>query len=445
MAMSQTIPAWQIEIEAQSPEPSLRRIALASLIVIGIGFGGFFGWACIAQLDSAVPATGSIVVESKRKTVSLLDPGILKTLYVKEGDQVQLGQPLLRLDEEQILSQLGSLKAQHWTVIAKMTRLRAEQGDQHDIEFPPDLLAATADRAVGQLVANERRVFQDRWTLYEGTLAVQRSKISQSREQITALQAQIDAVQQRLGYTVHELEGTSELMAKGLATKTRFYELKRSEAEMRGNLGGLTAKRAETHQAIAQTELEMISTTNQRRQDISKDLQDAQSAAADLAEKIRGAEDTLAKRLVVAPDPGTVTDIKFFTPGSSIGAGQPILDIVPQNDKMIVEVNVRPEDIGHVHAGQKVNIRLTAYKQHKIPTLSGHLLYVSADRQQDPKGEPYFVSRAEIEDEALAAVKGIALYPGMPAEVLIINGERTAIDFFISPITDSLRRSFREE
>jgi HlyD family secretion protein len=444
--MSQTLPAWQIAIEAESPGPSLRRIALASLAIIAIGFGGFFGWACIAPLDSAVPATGSIVVESKRKTVSLLDPGILKTLYVKEGDQVQQGQPLLRLDEEQILSQLGSLKVQYWTAIAKMTRLRAEQDDQHSIEFPPDLVAAaTTDHVMAQLVANERRVFQDRWASYEGSLAVQRSKISQSKEQIVALEAQIDAVQQRLGYTVHEIEGTTELLAKGYATKTRLYEMKRGEAEMRGNLGGFIAKRAETRQAIGQTELEMISTTNQRRQDISKDLQDAQSAAADLAEKIRGAEDTLAKRLVVAPDPGTVTDIKFFTAGSSIGAGQPILDIVPQNDRMIVEANVRPEDIAHVHAGQRVNIKLTAYKQHKVPTLSGRLLYVSADRQQDPKGEPFFLARAEIDQPALAAVRGVALYPGMPVEVLIINGERTAIDFFVSPITDSLRRSFREE
>ncbi len=444
--MLQTIPAWQIEIEAQSPEPSLRRIALASLAIISIGFGGFFTWACIAPLDSAVPATGSIVVESKRKTVSLLDSGILKALYVKEGDQVQAGQPLLRLDEEQILSQLGSLRVQHWTAIAKMSRLRAEQDNQHDIAFPAELLtAASTDRAVEQLVVNEQRVFQDRWTSYAGLLAVQRSKIAQSREQIVALQSQIDAVQLRLGYTMKEIEGTTELLAKGFATKTRLYEMKRAEAEMRGNLGGLAAKRAETHQAIAQTELEMISTTNQRRQDISKDLQEAQSMAADLAEKIRGAEDTLGKRLVVASDAGTVTDIKFFTPGSSIGAGQPILDIVPQSDRMIVEANVRPEDIAHVHAGQVVNIKLTAYKQHKVPTLSGRLVYVSADRQQDPKGEAFFLSRAEIDQEALAAVKGVTLYPGMPAEVLIINGERAAIDFFISPITDSLRRSFREE
>jgi HlyD family secretion protein len=440
-----TVPAWQQAIEAESSEPSLRRIALASLAVVLLGFGGFFSWACIAEIDSAVPATGALVVETKRKTVSLLDPGILKVLYVKEGEAVHAGQSLLRLDEEQILSQLGSLKVQRWTAIAKIVRLRAEQDDRHELAFPDDLRAATSDRAVGDLVANERRVFADRSAAYEGALAVQRAKINQSKEQITAMQAQQDALQQRLGFTEKELEGVVELLAKGLATKTRLYELKRGEAELRGNIGELTAKKAETRHAIAQTELEMISTTNQRREDISKDLQDAQSSAADLAEKIRGAEDMLTKRLIVAPDDGTVTDIKFFTPGSSIGAGQPVLDIVPQSDRMLVEANVRPEDIEHVHTGQKVNIRLTAYKQHRVPVLTGRVAYVSADRQQDAKGEPFFLARAEIDADGLASVRGITLSPGMPAEVLIISGARPAIDYFISPITDSLHRSLREE
>jgi HlyD family secretion protein len=439
------IPNWQREIEAASPAPSLRRIILASLAVVVVGFGGFFSWACIAEINSAVPATGALVVETKRKTVTLLDPGLLKTLYVKEGQRVRAGDPLLRLDEEQILSQLGSLKVQRWTAIAKIARLRAEQGEQHEVVYPDNLIAATSDQAVAELVTNERRVFADRSAAYEGTLAVQRAKISQSNEQITAMQAQTDALQQRLAFTEKELEGVSELLAKGLATKPRFYELKRNEAEIRGNLGELTARKAETRHAIAQTELEMISTTNQRREDISKDLQDTQSSAADLAERIRGAEDMLTRRLVTAPDDGTVTDIKFFTAGSSIGAGQPVLDIVPQDDHMLVEANVRPEDIEHVHAGQKVNIRLTAYKQHKVPVLTGRLLYVSADRQQDPKGEPFFLARAEIDADALAAVRGITLAPGMPAEVLILNGSRRAIDYFISPITESLHRSLREE
>ncbi|HYM33343.1 MAG TPA: HlyD family type I secretion periplasmic adaptor subunit [Candidatus Cybelea sp.] len=444
--MTQMIPSWQAALEAESRAPSLRRIVRQAFLVIGLGFGSFLVWACLAPLDSAVPAMGNVVVETKRKTVSLLDPGILKQLYVKEGDRVEKGQPLLKLDEAQAMSQLGSLKAQYWTTVAKVARLRAEQDEQASIEFPKELRdAAAADSAIAGLVANEQHVFEDRYKLYDSTIGAQERKVKQAQEQIAAMKAQLASMQQRLALTEQELQGTNELLAKGYATKTRMYEIKRNEAELRGNIGELTAHQAETQQAIAQTELEIASTRNQRRQDISKDLQDAQGAAADLSERVRGAQDLLTKRDVLAPESGKVTDIKFFTPGSAIGAGQPILDIVPQSDTMIVEANVRPDDIEHLRPGQRVNIRLTAYKQHKVPVLTGHLTYVSADLQQDPKGESFYLARAEIDRDALTRIQGVSLYPGMPAEMLIIGGERKAIDYFLSPITDSLNRSMREE
>ena len=252
-------------------------------------------------------------------------------------------------------------------------------------------------------------------------------------------------MKQRLAYTEQELNGVNQLLASGFATKTKQLELMRNKAELTGNIGELTAKIAEAEQAIAQTELEKISAENLRKQEISKDLQDAQSAAADLSEKVRGSTDVVTKKLITAPEAGTVTDIKFFTPGSSINAGQPILDIVPQDDRMVIEANIRPEDIENVHPGQRMNIRLTAYKQSRVPVLTGKLIYVSADRQVDPRGNPFFLARAEIDAEAMAKLKGVSLYPGMPADVLIIGGERKAIDYFISPITRSLDRAFREE
>lgn len=444
--MSHLLPAWQHELELESSAPSLRRIVLASAIIIAIGFGGFFTWAFTAQIDTAIPAIGSIVVESKRKTVSILDPGILKELYVKEGDRVAGGQPLLQLDDTQLQAQLGSLQMQNFATLAKLSRLRAEQQGQHDITFPPELLAATAKNpTVADLVSNETRVMQDRWAAYDTLIDVQQKKIAQLNDQIAALKIETDTTQQRLAFTQKQLVNLTELVRKGLATEDRLFELQRNEAGLRGDLGQIEGKQAEARQAIAQTQLEMVSTTNQRQQDISKDLQDAQAAIGDLAEKIRGAKDLIAKKLVTAPDSGIVTDIKFFTPGGSIGAGQPILDIVPQNDQLVIEVHVNPDDIEHVHTGQRVNIRLTAYKQHKVPVLTGKLVYVAADSQEDQKGDQFILARAEIDRRELARLKDVRLYPGMPAEVLIIGGERTAIDYFVSPITDSLHRSLGEQ
>lgn len=444
--MTQISSTWHDSNEAPDHGPSLRRIVISSLVVIAVGFGSFFAWAFIAPLDSAVPAAGTVVVNSKRKTVSVLESGILSELYVSEGSRVEEGQPLLRLDSNQAGALLGSLKAQYWGVVARLARLRAEQKGEMEIVFPPELIAAAqTEAALTDLITNERMVIRDRWNSYTGAQAVQDKKISQSRDQISALRAQASAMKQRLAYTEQELNGVNQLLASGFATKTKQLELMRNKAEMTGNIGELTAKIAEAEQSIAQTELEKISAENLRKQEISKDLQEAQSTAADLSEKVRGSTDVVTKKLIIAPEAGTITDIKFFTPGSSINAGQPILDIVPQDDRMVIEANIRPEDIENVHPGQRMNIRLTAYKQSRVPVLTGKLIYVSADRQVDPRGNPYFLARAEIDEAAMGKLKGVSLYPGMPADVLIIGGERRAIDYFISPVTRSLDRAFREE
>jgi HlyD family secretion protein len=439
------LPAWQAALEAESHAPSLRRLVVASLATIGLGFGGFIGWATMAPLDSAVPANGTIVVQGKRKTVSLLDSGILQDLLVKEGDQITAGQVLLRLDQTQAKVQVGQLTALYWAAVSRAVRLRAEQADQRELSLPDALGAAAADPAVRAVIDNEKRLFDDRWQTYDNTLAVQRKHIAQLNEQIAALQSQSAAARIRLHNIEQQLTGALRLLPRGFVTRDKVMDLEGRQAELKGNIGEFTARQAEARENIAQAELEITRTQGSWHADIAKDLQDAQAQIADVSERLRGATDLLQHKEVMAPEAGTVTDIKFFTPGSSIVAGQPVLDIVPLDNRLLVEVPVTPNDIEHVHVGQKVNIRLTSYKQHKVPVLTGTLSYVSADRQTDAKGEPFFLARAEIDPAALAGLKGVVLYPGMPAETLIIGGERVAIDYFISPITDSLRRAFHEE
>jgi HlyD family secretion protein len=444
--MSQLLPAWQAELESQGQAPSLRRIVLASALIIGIGFGGFFTWAFVAKLDIAIPAPGTVVVQSKRKTVSILDPGILTELYVKEGSRVDEGQSLLRLDDTQLQTQLGSFQVQDFTAQAKLLRLRAEQDGQRSFDWPPDVLSAAAgNKTYADLLKNEAQAFKDRWGTYDATLDVENKKIAQLEAQVTSFNDQSGTIKERIDYSQKELANLKELVNRGLITQSRLFDAQRSEAGLRGDLSNITGQQAAARQAIAQEQLQIVTDIDQRNQSISSDMHDAQAAIGDLGEKIRGVKDLIAKTLVKAPEAGVVTDIKLFTPGSSIGAGQPILDIVPQNDKLVIEVQVRPDDVEHVHPGERVNVRLTAYKQRRVPILTGQLIYVSADSQQDQQGNSFILARAELDRRELDRLKNVALYPGMPAEVLIIGGERTAIDYFVSPITDSLRRSFGEE
>jgi HlyD family secretion protein len=449
MSMStieRAIPAWQREIESASQTPSLRRLALTAAAVVALGFGSFGVWALTASLDRAVPAPGSVVVESKRKTVSILDSGILKELLVQEGDRVVRGQPLLQLDVTQVQAQLGQLRAQYWATMAKAARLRAEGAEAHEMELPAELVAAAAqDRSVALIADTERQVFRTRWETYQGQLAVQEAKMAQLQEQIAAFEAQAKASQDRLRYIEEELRTVRALFAKGYERKPRLLELERQKAELSGNIGELVAKKAEARQEIATVVAEKVSTENTRRSDAMKELQDSQALINDLSERIRAAADAVQRKEVLAPDAGVVTDLKYFTPGSSIIAGQPIMDIVPAGDQMLVEARVNPTDIENVHVGQKVNVRLVAYKASKVPVLTGTLTYVSADRQQDAKGDMFFVARAELDKDALAGMKNVQLYPGMPADVLILGGERLAIDYFLTPIENGLRRALHEE
>jgi HlyD family secretion protein len=192
--------------------------------------------------------------------------------------------------------------------------------------------------------------------------------------------------------------------------------------------------------------LEILSLTHTRRSEIADELQRMQAQLADMTERSRGASDVLQRKDVVAPQDGKVTDIRFYTPGGVIGPGMPILDIVPVADNLVVEASVNPADVDSVRVGQVANVRLSAYKQRKVPLIDGHLIYMSADQIIDQRtGQPYFTARVKLDEDSLKSLHHVELSPGMPAEVIIVNAPRRAIDYFLSPITDSMRRAFREE
>ena len=441
-----TGPLWLNEAEQSLPQASLRRVALLSVLVIVFGLGGMLTWATIATVDSAVPATGVVVASGRRKTISLLEGGILRELLVHEGDHVTAGQVLLRLDDVQVRASRDQAKVQYWSSIAKLTRLAAEAIDQRDLVFPADLRqAAMGDTAVAAALTAEMHQFHVRWDALDASVRVQDRKIAQQQAQIGAIRAQIASFGIRLSLTEEEMKGVDFLMTRGLSTKSRQLDLLRTEAEMRGQIGQLGAQLTQAMQAIAQIELETINAAESRRADISREHTDTQSSLSDADQRLRAAADQLQKREITSPEAGIITDLKFFTVGSSIAASQPIMDLVPANEHLLIEGNVMPNEVEHLRVGQNVNVRLTAYKAHRVPVITGHLTYVGADRQMDANNQPFFLIRAEIDPNALIDKPGVVLLPGMPADVLVINGNRSILSFLVSPISDSLFHAMREE
>lgn len=445
--MSDSPAIWTATIDVVPAEPSLRNTALAGALAVLVGFGGFLGWACTADLDSAALAAGTVMVESHRKTISHLEGGILRDLLVKDGDLVQAGQVLLRMDSTQSQAVVAQLQGQHWTALARLGRLRAEQSDSPAPLFAADLVKAAHDNPVAaEALAVEERLFRSRRDSYEAQLGIQRRQISQLHDQIVALEAQRVATADRLRYTEDEQRVVQGLLAKGYERRPRLLELQRNVADSQGRLGELMANKSKAEQAIAAAELEMINIGNTRRSEVSTDLQIAQAAVSDLSERLRSADDVLLRQAVTAPQAGRITGLKFFTPGGVVPAGAGILDIVPQDDAMIVEARVSPHDVQNVEVGSKAMVKLTGYRQRAVPPVAGQVVALSADQLEDERtGAFYFTARISMDATELKALPGVELHPGMPAEVMIHGHARRAIEYFLTPLTDGLQRAFREK
>lgn len=411
---------------------------------MGLLFFGLFGaWAGLALLDSAAVAPGEIVVDSNRKTIQHLEGGIIGRILVREGDSVAAGQVLVRLDGTQAEAALQMYRGQMNALRALEARLLAERDGAPEIAFPPDL--DPADANLRPIMDGQRRIFEARRTTLAGQIGVLDQKVAQLKAQIEGAEARGAATRRQAELIAAEIADTQVLFDKGLTPKPRLLALQRAAADLKGQLGMIAGSIAEAEQGIGEARLKMIDLQNSRADQVVADLRDSQMQIADLGEKLKTARDIEARRDVVAPVAGVVVNMRYFTPGGVIQPGSPILDIVPQHDPLMVAARVKPGDIDVVHPGLPAKLRLTAFSQRTTPVVDGVLTQVSADRLTDQRtGEPYYDARVRIDRKELADLPQVQLYPGMPAEVLIVTGRRTLVDYIAKPLRDSFARAFRE-
>jgi HlyD family secretion protein len=413
----------------------------ACVMVFVIGAGG---WSAMAPLESAAMAPGTVEVESSRKTVQHLEGGIIGEILVKDGDAVVEGQTLIRLDDTKARTTLAALQGQIWDALAREARLLAER-DGDDRIAVPAALAESRDPAALLVVAGQQKIFETRRTLFASKSELIRQRILQVKEEIVGLRAQEAASKKRIALAQEEMIGLRQLVEKGLERKPRMLQLDRDIAEMEGKRGETVASVARAQQSIAESEVNILNLKNDTANEVANDLRDTQKKIHELSEQIQAARDVLARIAVKAPQSGLVTDLKVHTPGGVIQQGEPLLDIVPQADRLIVTAQVKPEDINVVHAGLPAHVRFTPYKQRRTPPIEANVTYVSADRLIDKKtGQPYYAAKLRV-DEAMLAEHNVELVAGMPGEVMIKTGETTYALYALSPVLDSFNRAFREK
>ncbi|HZH51560.1 MAG TPA: HlyD family type I secretion periplasmic adaptor subunit [Microvirga sp.] len=431
------------------PATPFRRIwlpAVGAFALIGVFVIGFGVWAVHAPLESAAIAGGAIEAESSRKVIQHLEGGIVGRILVKDGDEVVAGQPLIRLDDTKARAGLQVLQGQLWDAQAREARLLAERDGRSTITYPQTLVqAASENAAVAEVLSGQTKIFDTRRRLQGSRIDVIRQRKAQTEREIQGLRFQEAAAAKRAAIIKEELAAISPLVAKGLQTKPRLLQLEREQAEIDGRRGDTLAQISRAEQAVGEAEAQILKLESDFHSEVAQTLRDTQGQIFQLLERIQAATDVLARTEVRAPEAGTVTNLRIHTPGGVIAAGEPLMDLVPRQDRLIVTAHVKPEDIDLVRPGLEARVRLLAYKQRRVPPVEGVLTYVSADRLVEKETEQaYYTARIRLDEAALRQLPEVEIMPGMPVEVLIKTGQFTVANYMLRPVLDSFDRAFRE-
>jgi HlyD family type I secretion membrane fusion protein len=424
------------------------------LITLVVWAGGFGVWAGIAPLDGAVVAPGTFVATGQNKQIQHFEGGMIAAMLVQEGDTVEQGQSLLRLDETASRAKLRRLVLRRYRLWTMQARLDAEVNGRQSFDMPAALANEQSDPEVRTIFERQKNEMLTRRAKRQAEEEVLRKEIAGLRESITGYQAQLHSIKQRLALFAEELKDKNDLLDRQLARKTEVLAIQRSEAGLTGELGEVTGRIADSNERIARAEQQVTQVRSAAIQKSVEELRETEGELDDIQEQIRAAEDILKRTEVRSPVHGVVVKLHQHTQGGVVAPGAVILEILPVNDALIIEARVAPADISHVSSGQEALVRLSALNQRLTPMIKAKVVYLSADavaeqsvqyKDQRQSGRDSFVVRVALEEadvrEKVTSFRGT---PGMPAEVFIKTGERTFFEYMMRPVLDSFSRAFRE-
>ncbi|MCP1837157.1 HlyD family type I secretion membrane fusion protein [Bradyrhizobium sp. USDA 4524] len=429
-----------------APNDSIRNVAIAGWMIIAVFFGGIGTWAVTAPLNGAVVANAVVKVDGNRKSLQHLDGGIVKVLHVREGDRVRAGDLLIVLDETQARAEHEVLTQQYAVLRATEVRLLTELDHGSQLVMPPDLKARSDDPYFKSVWNGQLSQFDTRRASLEGQRSVVREKINQVGSQIVGSEAQVKSFTNQIDSVRKEARDIAPLVERGLIARPRILQLERTAYGLEGQIADANASIAKARQAIAEQEQQIAQFDNDRMTDVTKDLRDTQAKLLEVIPKAMNAKAVLGRMEIRAPYTGRVVGLNVFSVGGVIQRGDRILDIVPDEDSLTIEAQVAVEDISDVHPNTRAEVHLTAYKQRIVPIIHGDVILVSADRLTDPKtNNPYYTAFVRIDQDELATMPNIRLYPGMPATVMIPTIQRTAFDYIVGPLVMSFNHAFRQK
>jgi HlyD family secretion protein len=423
-----------------------RPVAFAGYTLIAMTFGVAGVWAAVAKLDKAVIATGFVETETNRKTVQHLEGGIVRQILIKEGDHVTEGQVLFRLEQVQAEANNESLSNQLDSALALEARLVAERDGALKISWPKEFTDRLIEPTLSHTLDDQIHQFEERRGSLEGQKNVIESRIVQLHKEIDGISIEKTSTESQTTYINQELVGLRELAGKNLVPVTRVYAMERERTRLEGSVGRAVADMAKAESSIDEMNIQIQELTQKFQEEVASSLLDARQKIADLRERLSVSQDVVNRLAITAPRAGMVQNLKVFTIGQVLRGGEPLLDIVPDNDALVVHAEFSTTDIDNVFAGMTSEVRFPAFHSRTIPVMLGKIESISHDRLLDESTHQYYylglvsLNRGDIPDEYRSRVRA-----GMPAEIIVSSGERTVLNYLVGPLSSSLRKTFREQ
>ncbi|HEX6977693.1 MAG TPA: HlyD family type I secretion periplasmic adaptor subunit [Alphaproteobacteria bacterium] len=418
------------------------RPPLVSQLFLGLVatiFVTFVGWAAVSHIDEVAVAQGKVVPSSQVQIIQNLEGGIVAEILVKEGDVVEEGQVLLRVDDTTFQSEYRQNRAKQIALAGQIARLTAEV-EGTEIEFPASVLSERPDVA-----ANELALFNARRNELSAALEGLRQQVEQRRQEVTTLQSQEQAISRSLALVLKELSISEQLAEKGYRSKLEVLHQQRQANDLEGQLTATRIAIPQAEAALAEAERRLEERRHSHRSQALAELTQRKAEMAQLVETLKAQADRVTRREVRAPVRGLVKQLKVHTIGGVVQPGADLVEIVPVDDQLVVEARVQPADIAFIHPGQKATVKLTAYDYSIYGGLEAELEHISADSMVTERGEPYYLIRVRTKQNYLGTEdKKLAIIPGMIASVDIVTGEKTVLQYLLKPIIKTVDRSLHE-
>jgi HlyD family secretion protein len=424
----------------------IKPAATAGLVIIGLVFGVAGTWAALAPLAGAAIATGVVSPDGSRKTIQHLEGGIIKEILVKEGDTVVAGQTLYKLEVTQAQANYSARREQWLRLVATRARLEAHAKDAPRMTLPPEVQSPETEE-LSAFVENQQQLFELRRRGLEERENILRQQLKQLEEQTRGKRIENEGLDLQLKLLEEEAEDKATLVRQRLARKPEYLAIQRSIAEVKSRIGSNIATIGSLEERTGEISLQVNAARTQFRDQNAELLMKTNNDLAQLEESLISSQDILRRTEIVAPGAGTVLNMRFRTVGGVVRPGEPVVDLVPREDNLVIDARLPATDIDVVRSGLPAMVHLIPYLTRDTPMLEGVVTHVSADSNVDQKTEQRFYElKVKVDRSKLDALgHTIELSPGMPVEVFVMTRNRTALGYMFEPLTRSFRRAFRED